>query len=86
MMDDDRFIKTWLNQLTIWPVIGLAFIGTMLATRQPESFIIIILITVLSIAVVISLTTILQIRLEAHKENKNGGAFISAIYKFFAQE
>lgn len=86
MMDDDHFIKSWMVQLTIYPVIVLAFIGTMLAPWYPELIIKIILITVLSIAVLISLAVILHNRLEAHRENKNGGPFVSAIYRFFAQE
>lgn len=86
MMDENNFIDTWMMGMTMCAITATFIFGGAYAATHPDSLIAVILISLLCIAVVVVLSIMLTKRLNNHRENKNGGLFISAIYKFFAQE
>lgn len=86
MMDDNNFINTWMMGLTMCVITAIFLFGGAYAATHPDSLIIVILILLLSIAVVVVLSRILTKRLNDHKDNKNGGPFVRAIYKYLARE
>ena len=86
MMDENNFIDTWMMGLTMCAITIVVLFGGLYASTHPGTLIKVILISLPSIAVVVVVSVMLSKRLNNHRENKNGGAFIRVIYKFFARE